>query len=185
MTFDVVDDLAAEFAERVVEAFHYRDGELFHLGLTGGACARRCYEQLARHGETQIDWWRVDTWWVDEADVPPDHPDSHYGMARAVLFDAVGAAYALHPLLSPAGEAPDELPGRLDVVHLDLRPDGSLLGARRLPTAVLARARTAVITASGIECREAVKALRQGRQDPVNLVPCAQQMWLVERDAAN
>ena len=117
---EVVDDLAGEFAERIVESFHYRRGEYFHLGLTGGDVAQRCYERLASHAETQIDWWMVDLWWVDDFEVAPEHPSSHYGMAKRRLLSHVGAAFALHPLPT------HDLPDRLDVAHLDLGADGTL-----------------------------------------------------------
>ena len=184
--FDVVDDLAGEFAERLVEAFHCRPGELFHVGLTGGSCARRCYEELAHHGETQIDWWLVDAWWVDEVDLHPDHPDSHYGMARAVLFDAIGAAYALHPLGRPTAEATElPLPDRLDVLHLDLRPDGGLVCAgRHLPLVVAERSDVVIITAEGVGCRAALQAVRAGADVPGARLTATRQMWLADRAAA-
>ena len=93
-TYQVVDDIEGEFAERVVEAFHYRRDELFRLVLTAGDVARRCYERLALHAETQIDWWLVDVW----------TPDTE--LARRTLLDRVGAAYALHDLLVDANEPP-------------------------------------------------------------------------------
>jgi hypothetical protein len=189
--FEVVDDLPGEFAERLVEAFHCRPEELFHIGLTGGACARRCYEELAHHGETQIDWWLVDAWWVDEADLHPDHPDSHYGMARTVLFDAIGAAYALHPLAPRPADAAAEatevaLPERLDVLHLDLRPDGSLVcgAGRHLPLAVAERADVVIVTAEGAGCRAALQAARDGADVPGTRLASARQMWLADRAAA-
>jgi hypothetical protein len=181
VTFEQVDDLAGEFAERLVEAFHARPGELFHVGLTGGACARRCYEALARHAETQIDWWLVEAWWVDEAGAGPDDPESHYGMARAVLFDAIGAAYALHPL--GPGDEPPPLPDRLDLLHLDLRPDGSLFsaGGRRLPDDVAERADVVVVTVRGGECAEALRAVQAGEAVPGARLATSRQVWLVER----
>ncbi|MPY92013.1 MAG: hypothetical protein GEV08_02810 [Acidimicrobiia bacterium] len=186
VTFEVVDDLAGEFAERLVEAFHSRPGQLFQLGLTGGACARRCYEQLAQHAETQIDWWLVDAWWVDELDLHLDEPDSHYGMARAVLFDVIGAAYALHPLAPDAAEAAALLPDRLDVVHLDLGPDGSLFsaGGRRLPEAVTERADVVLVTVAGSDRRDALRAVRAGENVPAARLVADRQVWLVERAAA-
>ena len=56
----VVDDVPAEFGERVIEAFHGRPDEGFSIGLSGGETARQCYERLAADGSDQIDWWQVD-----------------------------------------------------------------------------------------------------------------------------
>ena len=124
----VVDDVASEFAERVVEAFHTRPGESFALTVSGGGTARRCYEKLAADGADQIDWWQVDVYWGDERCVPPDHPDSNERLVREALLERVGAANAVYPMR--CDEGPDAYQqrvataGRFDVVHLGLGPDG-------------------------------------------------------------
>ncbi|MEA2902069.1 MAG: 6-phosphogluconolactonase [Actinomycetota bacterium] len=124
----VVDDVASEFAERVVEAFHTRPGESFAITVSGGGTARRCYEKLAADGADQIDWWQVDVYWGDERCVPPDHPDSNERLVREALLERVGAANAVYPMR--CDEGPDAYQqrvataGRFDVVHLGLGPDG-------------------------------------------------------------
>ncbi|MEJ5254896.1 MAG: 6-phosphogluconolactonase [Acidimicrobiales bacterium] len=124
----VVDDVPAEFAERVIEAFHARPGETFSIALSGGETARRCYERLASVGDTQIDWWKVDVYWGDERCVPPDHEASNYRLAREALLERVGAANATYPMRCEEGPEPYQLRvgelGRFDVVHLGLGPDG-------------------------------------------------------------
>ncbi len=125
----VVSDVATEFAERVVEAFHCRAGEHFGLALTGGPVAAECYERLATHGETQIDWWQVELFLADECRVDLDHPDSHERLVRLMLLDRVGAAHLVYPLrdadsLDAATAALEQRP--LDLVHLDLGADGRL-----------------------------------------------------------
>ncbi len=124
----VVDDVAAEFAERVIEAFHARPHDDFSLALSGGSTARACYERLADEAERQIDWWKVDVYWGDERCVPLDDPDSNYRLAREALLDRVGAANATYPMRCEEGADPYQLRvgelGRFDVVHLGLGPDG-------------------------------------------------------------
>jgi 6-phosphogluconolactonase len=124
----VVDDVAAEFAERVIEAYHSRPGETFSLALSGGNTARTCYERLAADGGTQIDWWKVDVYWGDERCVPLDDRDSNYLLAREALLDRVGAANATYPMRCEEGPDPYQLRvgelGRFDLVHLGLGPDG-------------------------------------------------------------
>jgi 6-phosphogluconolactonase len=123
----IVDDVPAAFAERVVAAFQHRPGESFSLALSGGATARRCYEQLADAGG-DIDWWKVDLYWGDERCVPLEDPDSNYRLAREALLDRVGAANATYPMRCDDGPDPYQLRvgelGRFDVVHLGLGPDG-------------------------------------------------------------
>ena len=62
------------------------------VSLTGGSTPRRLYTLLGdathpwRH---RIDWRRLHLFWGDERHVPPEHPDSNFGMARAALLDHV------------------------------------------------------------------------------------------------
>jgi 6-phosphogluconolactonase len=124
----VVDDVPAEFAERVVEAYHARPNDSFSLALSGGATARRCYERLADDAATQIDWWKVDVYWGDERCVPLDDPASNYRLGREALLERVGAVNANFPMRCDEGADPYQLRlgelGRLDVVHLGLGADG-------------------------------------------------------------
>lgn len=124
----VVDDVAAEFAERVVEAFHGRPDDGFSLVLSGGPTARRCYERLAADAGDQIDWWQVDVYWGDERCVPPEDPDSNERLGREALLERVGAANAVYPMRCDEGPDPYQQriahAGRLDLVHLGLGPDG-------------------------------------------------------------
>jgi 6-phosphogluconolactonase len=124
----VVDDVAGEFAERVIECYHARPADGFSIALSGGETARRCYERLADDAGTQIDWWKVDVYWGDERCVPADDPASNYRLAREALLDRVGAANATYPMRCEDGPDSYQLRlgdlGRFDVVHLGLGPDG-------------------------------------------------------------
>jgi 6-phosphogluconolactonase len=125
---DDADDVAGEFAERVIEAFHGRPDESFSIALSGGETARRCYQRLAVDGADQIDWWQVDVYWGDERCVAPDDPDSNERLGREALLERVGAANAVHPMRCDDGADAYHLLvsdlGRFDVVHLGLGPDG-------------------------------------------------------------
>ena len=124
----VVDDVPAEFAERVIEAFHSRPSDSFSLALSGGETARDCYERLADDAGNQIDWWAVDVYWGDERCVPLDHKDSNYRLGREALMERLGAVNANFPMRCDEGADPYQLRigslGMFDVVHLGLGPDG-------------------------------------------------------------
>lgn len=124
----VVDDVPAEFAERVVEAYHGRPNDSFSLALSGGQTARRCYERLADDAGNQIDWWAVDVYWGDERCVPLDDEASNYRLGREALLERVGAVNANYPMRCEEGADPYQLRlgelGRLDVIHLGLGADG-------------------------------------------------------------
>ena len=124
----VVDDVPAEFAERVIEAFHNRPEDGFSMALSGGDTARRCYERLAADGSDQIDWWQVDIYWGDERCVPPSDEASNERLVRESLLEQVGAANAVYPMRCDEGPDPYQQRvaqlGRFDIVHLGLGPDG-------------------------------------------------------------
>jgi hypothetical protein len=164
-TYQVVDDIEGEFAERVVEAFHYRPDELFRVMLTGGDVAQRCYERLASHAETQIDWWLVDVWTSDA------------GLARRTLLNHVGAAYAVHHLVDEAPTGPQE---RVDVMHLDLGPDGELSG----PVPLGWTSALILVTACGAACASPLADIRAGADVPVNRLAGRSVVVLADRAAA-
>jgi 6-phosphogluconolactonase len=124
----VVDDVPAEFSERVIEAFHSRPDEAFNLVVSGGDTARRCYERLAADGADQIDWWQVDVYWGDERCVPPDDPASNERLVREALLQRVGAANAVYPMRCDEGADPYQQRvaevGKFDVIHLGMGPCG-------------------------------------------------------------
>jgi 6-phosphogluconolactonase len=63
-----------------------RDGH-FHVALSGGSTPREMYRLLASDEfRGQVDWQRVRVFWGDERAVPPDDPQSNYGMARRELL---------------------------------------------------------------------------------------------------
>ena len=76
------------------------------LCLTGGRTPRDMYERLgAGEGVARIDWSRVHLFWGDERHVPPDHPDSNFGLASTALVQpAAVPADHVHRI---RGELPD------------------------------------------------------------------------------
>lgn len=124
----VTDDVATAFSQHVIAAFRERSLDTFSFALSGGETARRCYEDLAEAGASQIDWWKVDVYWGDERCVPHDHEDSNYLLAREALLDRVGAANATHLMRCTEGPDPYQLRlgdlGRIDLVHLGMGADG-------------------------------------------------------------
>lgn len=81
-------DFAADAARLILERAHaaLSERDIFRLALAGGNTPRRIHAQLVRLGEA-LPWERVFITFGDERCVPPDHPDSNYGMARASLLD--------------------------------------------------------------------------------------------------
>lgn len=62
------------------------------ITLTGGHTPNQVYEYLAdadRPWRARIDWSRVHLFWSDERNVPPDHPESNFGLAYRALIQHV------------------------------------------------------------------------------------------------
>ena len=74
----------------------------FLLALSGGSTPKTLYQTWATPDwRPMFDWDRIVFFFGDERCVPPDHPDSNYGMAQAALFRFVDA--------TPACRTPEEL----------------------------------------------------------------------------
>ena len=83
--------LAAERVTQVIERAVARNATAV-VSLTGGTTPQRLYSTLADDRQpwrSRIPWSRVELFWGDERHVPPDHPDSNYGMAQAALLNHV------------------------------------------------------------------------------------------------
>jgi 6-phosphogluconolactonase len=97
--------------------------------LTGGSTPERLYALLADERQpwrARIDWQRLQVFWGDERHVPPDHPDSNFGMAhRAMLSRVPIPAENIHRMRA---EYPDPREAAR-AYALELRPfDVMLLG---------------------------------------------------------
>lgn len=97
--FATAEEVAAAAAKEIADALR---GGARTLVLTGGTTPGRSYELLA---EMDLEWGRVTVLFGDERCVPPDHPDSNYGMAKKLLLDRVWPA-TVHRM--PAELGPDE-----------------------------------------------------------------------------
>jgi 6-phosphogluconolactonase len=82
--------VAAAAADRIVAAGRnaIRRRGVFRIALSGGSTPLRVYRLLVRPPRVDaVDWSRVEFFWGDERNVPPEHRDSNYGLARRALLD--------------------------------------------------------------------------------------------------
>jgi 6-phosphogluconolactonase len=130
---------AAEIAAGALRAAIAERG-VFTIALAGGDTPRRMYERLA--ADTELDWARVEFFWGDERPVPPEHPDSNFGVAQAALLrplgidprrihrieaergDLAAAARDYEEELAKTCGASDGRPPVLDLVLLGMGADG-------------------------------------------------------------
>jgi 6-phosphogluconolactonase len=101
----------------------------FTCGLTGGSAALIFLGALR---EANVDWSRVTLFWGDERAVPPDSPDSNYGLAEQMLLKPLGAKAPnairmqaeLPDLNYAAKRYAQVLPPALDLLILGVGDDG-------------------------------------------------------------
>ena len=101
--------VAEAAADRIVAAARnaIRRRGRFRMALSGGSTPRPVYSLLAAPPRiAAVDWSRVEFFWGDERCVPPDHPESNFGVARQLLLDRLAGLRqaAIHRM--PA-DAPD------------------------------------------------------------------------------
>jgi 6-phosphogluconolactonase len=90
--FDDAETLAAAVADEFCDLTARRTHAPFTVALAGGSTPKRLYELLAAEPYVgRVRWQDVEFFFGDERAVPPEHPDSNYGMARRALLDHVPA----------------------------------------------------------------------------------------------
>ena len=88
--FDDAEALAAAVADELCELLERHTRIPFTVALAGGSTPKRLYELLAAEPyRSRIRWRDVEFFFGDERAVPPEHPDSNYGMARRALLEHV------------------------------------------------------------------------------------------------
>ena len=131
-----LDEVSKAAADELVALARASSGA-FHVALSGGSTPKKMFELLAARGKAAAPWDRIHLWWGDERCVPPDHPDSNFGMTKRALIDPLALAPAnVHRI---HGEDPPEhaasayeqelvaalgAPPMFDLVLLGMGPDG-------------------------------------------------------------
>jgi 6-phosphogluconolactonase len=109
----------------------------FAFAIAGGSVAQTFLPALATDA---IDWSRVEVFWCDERAVPPNHRESNYGAAVALLFARHPASAAtLRRMPADAADLDDAArvyegqmrqslgdQARLDLVLIGAGPDGHI-----------------------------------------------------------
>lgn len=80
--------------------------ESVNIALSGGSTPKVLFRHWAETYKDRIDWRKIHFFWGDERCVPPDHPESNFGMTKKLLFDHINITRDnIHRI---EGEAPAE-----------------------------------------------------------------------------
>lgn len=83
-----------------------KDKSFRSIALSGGSTPKILFELLAKNYSEKMPWGQLEWYWGDERCVPPDDPESNYGMTNSLLLDKVGIPQDnIHRV---RGEAPPE-----------------------------------------------------------------------------
>ena len=117
---------------------------IFRVAMSGGSTPKRVYPLLLEPSRRDaVDWSRVEFFWGDERAVPPDHPDSNFGVAYQMLIahlpiarpdrihrmpaeapDIDAAALSYESEIRLAFGARGNEPPAFDLIWLGMGPDG-------------------------------------------------------------
>jgi len=88
--FSSAEETAAALASKLSEMINdFNDGRSFNIALSGGSTPKLFFQILASRYGDSADWHKVNFFWVDERCVPPDNPESNYGMTLNSLLDSL------------------------------------------------------------------------------------------------
>jgi 6-phosphogluconolactonase len=88
--FDSVDEVLEALADYFVDIVRQSiaDHGQFSVALSGGSSPKKLYDLLASPAyNDKVEWKKVHFFFGDERDVPQDHKDSNYLMAKKALFE--------------------------------------------------------------------------------------------------
>ena len=90
---------ASDFSKLATEAL--ASSRRLTVALAGGSTPKAFFARLTEEPfRSVVDWTKLWLFWGDERCVPPDHPDSNYGMAHRALLEKLPAppthVYRIH-----------------------------------------------------------------------------------------
>ena len=114
---------ARNFAQKVERAVATRG--VARIAISGGSTPQAAFRFLADPDKpfaNTVPWDKMHLYWVDERCVPPDHPESNYGVCKRLLLDQVAL---------PAGNV-HRMEGELDPEEAASRYESVLRNSMKL-----------------------------------------------------
>jgi 6-phosphogluconolactonase len=85
--FNSKSELSIAFCSKLFQLSSQK--EKFNLALSGGSTPKIIFQTLSKDFSKKLDWNKIRLFWGDERCVPPDHPESNYGMTKKYLLDRI------------------------------------------------------------------------------------------------
>jgi 6-phosphogluconolactonase len=85
-------DLARELAGLINDAG--KSNKTLNIALSGGSTPGLLFSILGDHFSDSVSWEHVHFFWGDERCVPPEDPESNYGMTKKALFDKISIPFS-------------------------------------------------------------------------------------------
>lgn len=83
----MAESMAAEFKKICGEVILKKG--MINIALSGGNTPKLLFEVLAENYKNEIDWQKVNFYWVDERCVPPNDFESNFGMTEKYLLSKI------------------------------------------------------------------------------------------------
>jgi 6-phosphogluconolactonase len=89
--FDEIDKLAEQFYQLIFTTVKNKeDGLKTSIAFSGGNTPAKIFDYISATHKDDLDWNKINFFWVDERCVPPDHAESNFKMTKEHLLDKVG-----------------------------------------------------------------------------------------------
>lgn len=85
--FNHKSDLAQAFCQKLIQLV--LDKENIFVALSGGTTPKIIFQTLSKDFKKKIDWNKIHFFWGDERCVPPEHPESNFGMTKEYLLNNI------------------------------------------------------------------------------------------------
>lgn len=84
-------ELARDFARELADLINNagKRKKVLTIALSGGSTPGLLFSILGDHFSDSVSWEHVHFFWGDERCVPPEDPDSNYGMTKKTLFNKI------------------------------------------------------------------------------------------------
>lgn len=83
------EELANLFAVRLQSWINESSQSSYHIALSGGHTPSLLFGLMAEKYQESFPWEKTHFWWGDERMVPPDNPESNFGLANELLISKI------------------------------------------------------------------------------------------------